>query len=74
MSRILSRLGERPAIPILVSFGLLIALGPSSSPSPSQPRGAGFPFSRALFMATSAVCVTGLSVVDVGLEITPFGQ
>jgi len=28
----------------------------------------------ALFMATSAVCVTGLSVLDVGVEFTLFGQ
>lgn len=28
----------------------------------------------ALFMATSAVCVTGLSVVDVSSDLTPYGQ
>lgn len=31
-------------------------------------------FSDALFMATSAVCVTGLIVVDPGTALSPFGQ
>ena len=31
-------------------------------------------FTKALFMATSAVCVTGLSVVNLGEELTLFGK
>jgi len=47
---------------------VLLAL-PQSSAS-----GEGIGFVDALFMATSAVCVTGLSVVDTGTEFSRFGQ
>jgi trk system potassium uptake protein TrkH len=36
--------------------------------------GDGLPFIDALFTATSAVCVTGLVVVDTGTAFTPWGQ
>lgn len=41
---------------------------------PFATRQGGLPISQALFMATSAVCVTGLSIIDVGKELTPAGQ
>lgn len=31
-------------------------------------------FIDALFMATSATCVTGLAVIDTGTQLTTFGQ
>ncbi len=55
------------ALAILVGAGLLtlpISLEPGQSIRPVQ----------ALFMATSAVCVTGLGVVDVGTTFTTFGE
>jgi trk system potassium uptake protein TrkH len=36
--------------------------------------GRGLEFIAALFTATSATCVTGLSVIDIGTELTLFGQ
>lgn len=54
---------------ILVAFGtaLLLAL-------PGLYTGERLSFVDALFTATSAVCVTGLAVVDTGTFFTPFGQ
>jgi trk system potassium uptake protein TrkH len=54
---------------VLVAFGtaLLLAL-------PGLYTGERLSFVDALFTATSAVCVTGLTVVDTGTFFTPFGQ
>lgn len=40
----------------------------------SLPVSGGLGFVDALFTATSAICVTGLSVIDPGTELTRFGQ
>lgn len=60
---------------IALSFALLIAVGTGllSLPAAHAPGGR-FDLVTALFLATSAVCVTGLSPVDVGRELSPFGQ
>lgn len=55
------------AVAVLVGTGLLML--PISK---AGPGGAGFV--EALFTATSAVCVTGLTVVDTVIYWTPFGQ
>lgn len=58
-----------------LSFLLLIALGtlllslPISSADHHR-----IPFIHALFTATSAVCVTGLAVLDTGTDFSVFGQ
>src|SRR3546814_3038031 len=41
---------------------------------PKTTAAAPLPFVDALFMATSAVCITGLSVIDVSNHLTGFGQ
>src|SRR3546814_506115 len=41
---------------------------------PKTTAAAPLPFVDALFMATSAVCITGLSVIDVSTHLTGFGQ
>ncbi|HRD67113.1 MAG TPA: TrkH family potassium uptake protein [Candidatus Competibacter sp.] len=51
----------------ILTGGLLLAL-------PIASRGAPVAFVDALFMATSAVCVTGLAVVDPGSTFNGFGQ
>lgn len=62
-----------PALAFVLSFFLLICLGtmllllPLATPS-------GISFVDALFTATSAVCVTGLIVLDTGSDFTLFGQ
>jgi trk system potassium uptake protein TrkH len=57
------------------SFLLLIALGTALLlVLPGLYTGERLSFVDALFMATSAVCVTGLAVVDVATYFTPWGQ
>jgi len=54
----------------LILAGTLLLLLPRASVRPEQPIG----LLDALFTATSASCVTGLSVRDVGTELSPLGQ
>lgn len=54
-------------IMILAGAGLLSVPAASSS-------GQAMPFMDALFMAASATCVTGLSVLNPGVDLTTFGQ
>jgi trk system potassium uptake protein TrkH len=57
----------------ILSFGTVILVGALVLMLPvSNTRGLGF--IDALFTSTSAVCVTGLIVVDTGTAFTPFGQ
>lgn len=62
-----------PALAFALSFFLLICVGtmllllPLATP-------AGISFIDALFTSTSAVCVTGLAVLDTGRDFTFFGQ
>jgi len=64
-----------PARMFVVSFAGLIALGALGFlVLPGIYTGAHLPWVDALFMATSAVCVTGLTAVDPGTFLTPFGQ
>jgi trk system potassium uptake protein TrkH len=51
----------------LIIFGALLLMLPNATTS-------GITFVDALFTATSAVCITGLSVLDVSAEFTTFGQ
>ena len=65
----------RPAQTLALSFGLVILTGtfylmlPTSSIAPG-----GLSFLDALFTATSAVCVTGLIVLDTAKDFTFWGQ
>lgn len=64
-----------PTILFVISFLMLILLGTLLL---MLPRAVEMPdsmsFVDAFFMATSAVCITGLSVVDVATDFTHFGQ
>ena len=53
----------------LIVAGTLLLLLPAATAA-----GSSAPFSVALFTATSAVCVTGLGVVETGLYWSRFGQ
>ena len=53
----------------VILFGALILMLPISSV-----QGIITPFHKALFTSTSAVCVTGLAVVDTGSYWSAFGQ
>ncbi|HMO39361.1 MAG TPA: potassium transporter TrkG [Saprospiraceae bacterium] len=63
----------QPAFIFAFSFALLIAVGTLLLKLPMATVGS-ISFADALFMATSAVCVTGLVVADVGQDFTPVGQ
>lgn len=51
----------------IVTGGILLAL-------PIAVHGEPLDFISALFTSTSAVCVTGLTVIDIGTKLTTFGQ
>jgi len=63
-----------PAMVLLLSFLLAILVGACLLSLPISTVSGGIPFIDALFTATSAVCVTGLIVVDTGSYFTLFGQ
>ena len=64
-----------PYIFIILSFLVGILVGTSLLALPiSSTSGKNFGFVDSLFMATSAVCVTGLSVMNVSVEMTIFGK
>lgn len=59
---------------IIASFIFIITLGALLLYLPLSTISGRLPFIDALFTATSAVCVTGLSVIDISKEFTFFGQ
>lgn len=63
-----------PATLILLSFLLVIFLGTVILKIPASTTANGISWIDALFTSTSAVCVTGLTVVDTGTCFTGFGQ
>ena len=71
----LKALQIKPAVTFLLSFLILIAIGTAlfMLPKMSMVPG-GMRFIVALFMATSASCITGLAVVDPGTYLSFSGQ
>ncbi|PKV63169.1 TrkH family potassium uptake protein [Pontibacter ramchanderi] len=71
----LKTLQVKPAVIFLMSFVTLIALGTAMFMLPKMTNAPeGMRFIDALFMATSASCITGLAVVDPGTYFTFSGQ
>ncbi len=69
------RRAASPARLFVTSFAALILVGTLGFLAlPGIYTGEPLPWVDALFMATSAVCVTGLTVMDPGTFLTPFGQ
>lgn len=68
-----SRRQINPALLFVSSFILLIIMGTLLLLLPNATV-SGITITQALFTATSAVCVTGLIVVDTGSFFTPIGQ
>ncbi len=62
-----------PAVIFVLSFALLILAGSLLLMLPNATH-SGISFLNALFTSTSAVCVTGLTVLDTGTYFTLFGQ
>lgn len=63
-----------PTVIVLASFTLAIILGTAALKMPAATQGGHIRLIDALFTATSAVCVTGLIVVDTGTYFSRFGQ
>lgn len=59
---------------LTMGFALLILLGAGLLSLPIAARGGPVPFMDALFTATSAACVTGLTLYDTYTRFTLFGQ
>ena len=72
-SRIRLLLGLPEAL-LVGSFGGVILLGALLLRLPWAHQPGKVSFLNALFTSTSAVCVTGLTVVDTGIDFTRFGQ
>ncbi|RTZ89675.1 MAG: hypothetical protein DSY91_07475 [Deltaproteobacteria bacterium] len=68
------KLSLRPAHYLLLGFAGAILMGAILLWLPVSTNGAPISFVDALFTSTSAVCVTGLIVVDTGTKFTLFGQ
>ena len=63
-----------PPVLLIASFAAAILLGAILLVLPLSARGEPLAPLEALFTATSAVCVTGLTVVDTGTRLSGFGQ
>lgn len=75
LKNIFSRLRLRPAQAVLISFIALISLGTFLLMLPvSTLEGKDLSFIDAIFMATSATCVTGLSTLSLKTDFSLFGQ
>lgn len=68
-------LSTNPPVSLMLSFGMVIMAGTILLMLPaSSTAGQVTPFVDALFTATSATCVTGLTVYDTGTYFSTFGQ
>ncbi len=63
-----------PALIIIYSYVVVDLLGTLLLSLPVATNGSGIPILDAFFTATSALCVTGLTTIDVGTTFTLFGQ
>ena len=64
---------RRPGQLVVLGFAAAVALGTLLLRLPAASSGASATWVEALFTATSAVCVTGLVVVDTATHWSPFG-
>mgnify|MGYP002378018086 FL=1 len=72
---VLAKLTASPLTVFIASFNGLILVGAGLLMLPGATVAEGSPrFVDALFMATSAACVTGLATMDIGTQFKPFGQ
>jgi len=70
-----SRIQVHPGIIFTISFAIVILIGSMLLMLPkATPEGYQIAFVDALFTSTSAVCVTGLIVMDTAKDFTLFGQ
>jgi len=67
-------IGAKPDRKVIIYFLLAIIIGTLLLSLPVSSRNQPVTFVDALFTATSAVCVTGLTVLDTGRDFSLFGQ
>lgn len=72
--RISKSIVRSPANSLIIGFAGLILMGTILLMLPAASTGKHLEFVNALFTSTSAVCVTGLTVVDTGSTFSTFGQ
>lgn len=65
---------QKPALFIAMTFSLIIAIGTMFLTFPASTTSGSIRNIDALFTAVSAVCVTGLTVLDTGKDFSFFGQ
>ena len=71
----IKKLRISPSLQILIGYLLIILMGAFLLCLPiSNSNGQWLNFLDSFFTSTSAVCVTGLIVVDTGVQFTLFGQ
>lgn len=63
-----------PTLLFVSSFLILIFVGTLLLMLPNATIGTPLGIVDALFMSTSAVCITGLSVIDISIKLSDFGQ
>ncbi len=73
-NRWLSTRSLSPGLVFIISFAGLILVGTLLLQTPHATRAPGLSWTDALFLATSAVCVTGLTPVDISETLTAHGQ
>ncbi|WP_155303323.1 TrkH family potassium uptake protein [Desulfosarcina widdelii] len=74
LSYLSMRLLRSPARVSILGFAVLIAIGTLLLMVPAASTGTSLGVIDALFMSTSASCVTGLSVLDISHGLTRYGQ
>jgi len=74
LSYLSMRLLRSPARVSILGFAMLIAIGAMLLMVPAATQGTPLGVIDALFMSTSASCVTGLSVLDISHGLTRYGQ
>ena len=74
LKRMASGATSSPSRILLLSFMAMILLGALGLMLPASSLKGSLSFTDALFTATSAGCVTGLSVFDVAATLSPYGQ
>lgn len=72
-ARILHSRSLTPGLVFIISFALLILVGTLLLKTP-QATTHGISWTNALFLSTSAVCVTGLTPIDISTALTAHGQ
>ena len=72
--RISESIIRSPSRTVIIGFSLFILIGTILLMLPAASENEHLGFVNALFTSTSAVCVTGLTVVDTGSALSPFGQ